>query len=346
LSHPFGAIRFATTPGASDLPLIAPPPHDVERMSINPNGNIGIDMPPSIWTGLDSALDQMQIGGGSVAPVGEPDPLPGLTMYGGNRFEGMLRPLGDTGSFSVDWRYIGFNYGINHSDNSSARFFRMARTGASNIEFEDRAGGLILLNGFPYDSALGMHDFTHGMTFQISGQQGLSLWFYQDSLNPYHHLFDVFTPGYLPYGVTRNTNGLSFFHTPLYIGSDSSANPGCDFQNLRVHPNIGDDTTWMLAVNGAALFKEAWVNSSDWPDYVFLPDFKLMSIKDFGNFLETNHHLPELPAAKTMNAGIPLGQTEEQLTKQVEEMARYIVELNKQLEALKAKVETLENGGK
>ncbi len=55
LSHPYGAIRFATTPDSSELPLVAPPLHDVERMAIVPNGNIGIDMPPNDTTGLHAA---------------------------------------------------------------------------------------------------------------------------------------------------------------------------------------------------------------------------------------------------------------------------------------------------
>lgn len=342
LSHPFGAIRFATTPGTSNLPLITPPPHDVERMSILPNGNIGIDMPPNISSGLDSALDQVQIGGGSIPPPGYTLAVPGLTIYGGNRFEGMSRDSG--GLFPYDWRYIGFNQYINHSDTALSRTKRMEPMSSSEIMFTDRAGGLVDLVGQPYDSTLGLNDFTHYTLLQISGQQGLSMYMYMDPANPYRHLFDIFPPGYLPYGVTRNTNGLSFFHTPLYIGSDSSANPGCDFQNLPVHPDMGDDITWMLVVNGPELAKEVFVLDSAWADYVFDPGYKLPPLGEVESFVKANHHLPDIESAsKIAKTGVPVGRTEEALTKKVEELTLYVIDQNKKIEQLEADIQELKN---
>jgi hypothetical protein len=343
LSHPYGAIRFATTPGAFDLPLISPPPHDIERMTIMPNGNIGIDLPPNPAYGLDSALDQVQIGGGSIPPPGYTSAVPGLTIYGGNRFEGMLRDSG--GLFPYDWRYIGFNQYINHSDTSSARTKRMQPMSSSEIMFTDRAGGLVDLVGQPYNSTLGPNNFTQNTIFQISGQQGLSLYMYMDSAIPYRHLFDVFPPGYLPYGVTRNTNGLSFFHTPVYIGSDSSSNPGCDFTNLlNVRPDIGDDTTWMLAVNGPALFKEVFIFDSTWADYVFDPSYQLPPLTEVENFVKANHHLPDIESAsKIAKTGVPVGRTEEALTKKVEELTLYVIDQNKKIEQLEADIQELKN---
>ena len=316
LSHPYGAIRFATTPSPSSLPLIAPPPHDVERLTINPNGNIGIDLPPDtgIFAGLGNPMDQLQIGGGSIPPPGYTSAIPGLTLYGGNRFEGMLESSG--GLFPVDWRYIAFNQYTNHSDTSTTRSKRIAPMSSSAIAFaandNTNDGGMIDLHCIPYDSTTGLNDDTaHGINFHLMGNKGLQLWCDISQADVYHHILDILRPGYIPSGITRNTNGLSYFHTPLYIGSDAGGSSLVDFTNLtNVRPNIGDDSTWTLAVNGAALFKEAWVNSSDWPDYVFERDFKLMSIEEFGNYIRANHHLPELPDAKTMNNCVPLGQTE------------------------------------
>jgi hypothetical protein len=345
LSHPYGAIRFATTPAMFDLPLISPPLHDLERLTIMPNGCIGIDLPPSSSSGLDSALDQVHIGGGSVPLPGYTTALPGLTIYGGNRFEGL--PTHSGNFFPVDWRYMAFNAFTNHGDSSYARHQRIAPMSSSVISFAANDGGMIDLNCMPYDSVRGLTtDSALNLEFHLMGKKGLEFWCAVSPSDMYHHLFDAYRPGYLPYGVTRNTNGLFYHHTPVYIGSDTVGQPLCDFQNLPVRPNMGDDTTWMLAVNGAALFKEAWVNTSDWPDYVFLPGYNLMSMGDFGNFIKTNHHLPELPDAKTMNAGVPLGQTEAALTKQVEEMALYIDQLNKEVEALKAEMKDLKKGGK
>jgi len=344
LSHQSGgSVRLATAGDTSVLYLTNDSTlwrHDYERLTILPNGNIGIDMPPDSTTGLCIPLGQLQIGGGSKLPPYLFDAVPGLTIDGGNRDEGRLLRSGITPK--IDWRYIALNEYTNHTDASDGRFHRIANMSTSVLAFAPASGGLAQFYLFPYDAARGKDDFTHGVDFSLSGEKGLEMWSDEPG-NPYHHLYDVWRPGFGGSDSIRNINGLFLHHTPVYIGGQGAPN----FTNLtNVHPNLGDDSTWMLAVNGAALFKEAFVNTVDWPDFVFEPDYKVMTIEDFGHFIETNHHLPELPAAKTMNVAIPLGKTESDLTKQVEEMALYIVQLHKEVEALKTQVQALNTGGK
>ncbi|MDP4198804.1 MAG: hypothetical protein Q8922_02420 [Bacteroidota bacterium] len=143
----------------------------------------------------------------------------------------------------------------------------------------------------------------------------------------------------------RNINGLCYMHTPMYIGTDTTDRWPNFTDFASVYPDIGDGKTWMLAVGGPALFKEAFV-STDWPDYVFDSGYPLRPLDDFARYIETNHHLPAIPSAYAMSTGVPLGRTEAAITKQVEEMALYIVELNKQVEALKRDIQDLKKGGK
>ncbi|HWF43662.1 MAG TPA: hypothetical protein VG537_03370, partial [Candidatus Kapabacteria bacterium] len=105
-----GAIRLSTTPDSLTIPIAPPitPGNDLERMEILNNGNVGIDLPPDATTGLGTPLDQVQIGGGSIAPTGYTSPIPGLTIYGGNRWEGASKVGG--GKIPVDWRGISFNH--------------------------------------------------------------------------------------------------------------------------------------------------------------------------------------------------------------------------------------------
>ena len=350
LSHPFGAIRLATTPDTAHKPLGPPFYSDVERETITPNGNIGFNLPPD--TGINSGLgyprDQFQLGGGVTPYPGNAYPSAPLTMFGGNRFENVMGP---NGLFPGDYRYLAFNHWVDHADSSSNRNHRFEPVGSSGVYFAESAGGLLQLVCSPYDTTktltAAMKDFSKGTTLQISGNQGLALWFLDTTTNPYHHLLDIMPPRDTGGGITRNTNGLSYFHTPVCITSDHPGDSYINFLNLsNVHPNLGDGFTWMLAVNGSALFKEAYVNTNDWPDYVFLPNYPLMSIDEFGNYLKAEHHLPEIPSAQSMNGTVPLGNTEEVLTKQVEEMALYIVQLNNKIEVLEAKVESFEKGGK
>jgi hypothetical protein len=161
----------------------------------------------------------------------------------------------------------------------------------------------------------------------------------------YHVLFEIRPPGFLYSPVTRNVHGLTFFHTPLYIGTDTGANFTPNFTNLPgIYPNIGDDSTWMLVVAGPALMKEVFVLDSAWADYVFDPNYKLTPIEQAESFIKTHRHLPNLPPASALaKTGVPLERTEEQITKQLEEAMLYIGQLHDEVKELKSEVEELKN---
>ncbi len=332
-----GAIRFATTPDTTSLPIPPPVGPDLEHETILKNGNIGFDLPPDTAVsdlGLGNPQDQIQIGGGSTIPPplldpGYLDPIPGLSIYGGNRFEGMLQ---SGGMYPLDYRYIAFNNVTNHADSSYRRHMRIARMASCGMYFSEVGQGQLELNVSPYDSALGLNSFAHQITMNLTGQSGLALWVYDSATAiPYHHLFDVWPPGFLPWPITRNTNGLFYHHTPVYIGSDTAGQPSSDFQNLPVRPDMGDDNTWDLVVNGPVLVKELFVLDSAWADYVFDPGYKLPPLAEVENYMKENRHLPDIPSAKQMaKTGVPVGRTEAAITKQLEETMLYVVQLSKQ----------------
>jgi hypothetical protein len=338
-----GAIRLSTTPNPLTIPIPPPvtPSNDLERMTILSNGNVGIDLPPDSITGLGKPLDQIQIGGGVVPYPGNTYPSPGLTIYGGNRFENMLKPGG--GRYPGDWRYIADNHYVDHNDTSSGRSHRFQATSSSEINFAETNGGLLDFTCSPYDVSRGLNDFSKGMTMQIRGSEGLQTWFMDTTSNPYHHLFDIYLPGQLPWPVTRNTNGLSYFHTPVCITSDRGGDALIDFTNFaHVRPDIGDGLTWMLAVNGAAIAKEFFVLDTTWADYVFDPSYKLPPLGEVEQFVEANHHLPGIPSASQIaKTGVPIGRTEAAITKNVEELTLYTFQLSKQNEELSKKNDEL-----
>ncbi len=343
LSHPYGAIRMATTPSAASLPTSLPTVHDFERISVMPNGNVGINIPPNTSgssAGLDSVVDQLQIGGGTVILPGEVDPLPGLTLYGGNRFEGLPT---SSNLYPADWRYISFNNYLDHSDSSINHIKRPAHTASAGISFSDFQQGTLQLWAEPYDAGHSNNRY-HSMTLNLTGQNGLSLWQYNDSsATVYHHLFDVLPPGDTAWPLLRNPNGAFIHHTPVYITSDSTSTPSANFMNFSVHPSYGDDSTWMLAVNGPMLAKEFYM-SIDFPDYVFDPEYKLMSLGDLKEFINENHHLPDVPSAKQIDStGMPVGKTEAKMMQKIEELTRYILQQQDEIEQLNSKVLELEN---
>jgi len=79
-----------------------------------------------------------------------------------------------------------------------------------------------------------------------------------------------------------------------------------------------------------------------WPDYVFSSDYKLPSLYDVENFINANSHLPGVPSQAEVTEGVKLGEMNVTLLKKVEELTLYMIQLQKENDALKARVSNLE----
>lgn len=125
----------------------------------------------------------------------------------------------------------------------------------------------------------------------------------------------------------------------LYIG----ANP--------LYPtNTGN---YRLYVEGGILAEKVKIalrsNTTNWADYVFADDYKLMPLKTVAAFVKKNKHLPGINAAEDLvKNGLDLGEMQAKQMGKIEELTLYIIEQNNmlekqqaQIEALKAAVETL-----
>ncbi len=100
-------------------------------------------------------------------------------------------------------------------------------------------------------------------------------------------------------------------------------------------------TKYRLAVNGKILAKEIVVETN-WADFVFDKDYSLMPLSELEKYISCNKHLPGVPAAADIeNNGVALGQTQAMLLQKIEELTLYIIEMNKEIEALKKENERL-----
>jgi hypothetical protein len=81
-------------------------------------------------------------------------------------------------------------------------------------------------------------------------------------------------------------------------------------------------------------------NTFPFPDYVFDHDYNRMSISEFGDFILNNKHLPGMMTADEVvtNGGIELGEMSVKLLEKIEEQALYIVDLQRQIDELKAHI--------
>ena len=70
----------------------------------------------------------------------------------------------------------------------------------------------------------------------------------------------------------------------------------------------------------------------------------MRSLDEVEDFIADNGHLPDIPSEQqVLGEGVRLGQMQASLLQKVEELTLYMIELNKENEALKARLAQLEN---
>lgn len=79
---------------------------------------------------------------------------------------------------------------------------------------------------------------------------------------------------------------------------------------------------------------------SNWPDYVFEPDYKLLGLDELRAFIKQHKHLPEIPSAKEVEEnGVSVGEMNALLLKKIEELTLHMIELKGEIDSLKKNIE-------
>lgn len=110
--------------------------------------------------------------------------------------------------------------------------------------------------------------------------------------------------------------------------------------------NVGIGTltpTHKLSVNGTILAKEVIVESG-WSDFVFDRGYYLRPLRDVETHIQDHGHLPDVPSAATVEAeGLSVGEAQKIMMQKIEELTLYMIEKDKQVAALQARVSELES---
>ncbi len=76
---------------------------------------------------------------------------------------------------------------------------------------------------------------------------------------------------------------------------------------------------------------------ANWPDYVFTPEYELPSLEAVEAHISEKGHLPNIASAAEVEAdGYLLGEMDVKLLEKVEELTLYLIDMNKEMKALKA----------
>jgi len=151
------------------------------------------------------------------------------------------------------------------------------------------------------------------------------------------------------WGIEYFNQGLNFFK---FYESGDSANidtPGAlDYRLfLKDDGTVGvgcsDTRGYKLAVYGNILCEEVLVRKyANWPDFVFDNDYNLTPLSELELFIKSNKHLPGMPTAKDVNEnGLNLSKISAALLMKVEELTKYIIDQQKEIDSLKSAINNL-----
>ena len=243
----------------------------------------------------------------------------------------------NTSSYALN---VGVNDdGVNFSNNSSSRGFN----------FSNNTGNLLKITS---GGNIGIGTTNPGSTRLAIVHQASQAYhnaFSLSSVNPNIHWPFVITTNNLP-------NHSGFVNDPdsdIYLLlRDKSGNA-----DVQIHSegysffnggNVGIGTTSpdaKLAVKGTIHAQEVKVdlNGAVAPDYVFSPNYKLLSLEEIKSYIEKHKHLPEVPSAKEMETnGVNVSEMNMLLLKKIEELTLYVIALKNENNDLKSQISEID----
>lgn len=125
---------------------------------------------------------------------------------------------------------------------------------------------------------------------------------------------------------------INGWRTPLCLKTDGSI-----VMNGKVGINTENRTDgFALAVDGGIISTEVYVmHVENWPDFVFSQEYELMSISDLKRYINTNHHLPDLPSEQEVKEnGFEISDMQAQLLQKIEELTLYILQQEERISQL------------
>jgi hypothetical protein len=124
--------------------------------------------------------------------------------------------------------------------------------------------------------------------------------------------------------------GLEFKTENDYIFNSTDANVGIGTSSPDATLDVDGDI-----ICGAIEVMDL----GEWKDYVFNEDYNLRSLQEIENFINENHHLPDIPSeVEVLENGYNMGEMDAMLLQKIEELTLYIIEQSKEINNLKAKL--------
>lgn len=180
----------------------------------------------------------------------------------------------------------------------------------------------------------------------IIGSRALGTGSVQNNLYQYYTQQVQFVPALKENGynqiVKKGDQGMFFSDGKGLDGSNSRGSfvlaPWAEDGN----PSVGGlrmDANGNMECHGTFRAVEVKINAQWWSDFVFDDDYKLMTLGQVESFINQYKHLPNVPSEKqVLEEGINVADMQAIQQQKIEELTLYLIQLKKELDALKAEV--------
>ena len=166
------------------------------------------------------------------------------------------------------------------------------------------------------------------------------------STGPNNGQFRIHGVGVPTMDVYVDGNIYATDQTSMVLHASNFQNYALPLSGGTVNGNVGigttniNDATYRLYVEKGIRTRKVKVDQATWPDFVFHPTYRLRPLSEVAQYIQQYQHLPDMPSAEEVKKeGIDLGDNQAMLLKKIEELTLYIIDLNKQVQDMKKKLE-------
>ena len=306
-----GNVRMSTLSGIGDRNIVVDP---LGYVKLGPGGS------DTDWqTGSGAIYNTTdKVGIGFTSPSAQ------FQVYGpeSNLNNAVVKFVSPTAPIGADTMYFDGNEIDVVSSGLSFPKLELQRNSPGHIEMVQGGGNVGIGTGAPLKRKL----IVSGLEIPVEGD-----------LSELAATFSIINIGQEFDELVMDGNEIHSVDNDLFINSKTPHNVSVAAGGGNV--SIGTNTMatgYRLSVDGGIIGEEVRVQyTSMWPDYVFEPDYKLLSLADLESKIEFLGHLPGVPSASDVaQEGIDLGSMDALLLEKVEELTLHMIELNKRVAEL------------
>ncbi len=246
-----------------------------------------------------------------------------MQLYSSGSTADIALGYGSSAVFTENMRIKGNGRVGIGTDNPTAGLVVNKVVGATNAIFGSNTSGVSIQSSYP---GVGFNTFYNGGSYMIAtGGAGYI------GANPTNGRLILATTN-----ASANAGIANQLYDKMWIDNDGTVSMGSNNLNGE---NTSVGTGYKLKVFGKVISEEVRVQlKTAWPDYVFNEGYKKLSIPELETFLKENKHLPNVPsAAEIEKDGQHLGEIQRKMLEKIEELSLYVIELKKEIDALKEK---------